>query len=220
MRFWFSGPRILGIRPGISFSPQELRSARKPASALVHPNHAADPTSFVYVIRGGNYVKVGVTTNPSARIASLQTGSAIQLDFSFIGTTPGQGYDIERAAHDILAPYVCSGEWFDVSPELAASAVLAAAARLGRPVHAISSDAADHILRVGRSPIVSAPIDRAAATRGLFFLLALTVMFAVLIYTEIVKLGGDIPTVLIANGLGALIMWKIVRWVGRRAGSK
>ena len=36
MRFWFSGPRILGglMRPGVSFGPEDLRARRVPATAL------------------------------------------------------------------------------------------------------------------------------------------------------------------------------------------
>ena len=35
MRFWFSGPRILGglVRPGVSISLQELRKAMRPTPA-------------------------------------------------------------------------------------------------------------------------------------------------------------------------------------------
>jgi hypothetical protein len=109
MRFFFIGPRILGIRPGISFGASELlRLATKPKQ-----NKPSEPVtgSFVYVIRGDhNMVKVGVTTNPQARLASLRTGSAFPIDFSYIAVTPGTGYDIEAGAHAMLAQ-VCHGAW-------------------------------------------------------------------------------------------------------------
>ena len=52
MRFFFMGPRILGIRPGISFSANELLATKpkqnKPAEPMVRGDH--------------NMIKVGVTT--------------------------------------------------------------------------------------------------------------------------------------------------------------
>jgi hypothetical protein len=118
MRFFFMGPRILGIRPGISFSANELlRLATKPKQ-----NKTGEPMtgSFLYVIRGDhNMVKVGVTTNPSARLASLRTASAFPIDFSYIAVTPGTGFDIEAGAHEVLKSHRCNGEWFDVPPEMA-----------------------------------------------------------------------------------------------------
>jgi hypothetical protein len=50
MRFFFTGPRILGIRPGISFGASELlRLATKPKQ-----DKPGEPMtgSFLYVIRG------------------------------------------------------------------------------------------------------------------------------------------------------------------------
>ena len=54
MRFFFSGPRIFGIRPGISFGASELlRLATKPKQ-----NKPGEPMtgSFVYVIRASQSV--------------------------------------------------------------------------------------------------------------------------------------------------------------------
>ncbi len=69
MRFFFIGPRILGIRPGISFGPSDFRKAFAPNASRSNMTG-----SFVYVIRGDhNLVKVGVSTNPNARLAQLRS---------------------------------------------------------------------------------------------------------------------------------------------------
>src|ERR1700739_1128350 len=108
MRFWFSGPRILGIRPGISFSPNDFKN--KPNNRQKHASEHIEG-SFVYVIKAPNdRVKIGVTKNPSASLAALQTGSHMRLRFAFIGCTPGEGYDIEAAAHNILHAHRLEGE--------------------------------------------------------------------------------------------------------------
>jgi hypothetical protein len=70
MRFWLSGPRILGIRPGISFQPSDFRPRpSRPRAA-----------SYIYVIKGEeNNVKIGVTKKPAERLAQLRTGSASNM---------------------------------------------------------------------------------------------------------------------------------------------
>ena len=42
MRFWFSGPRILGglVRPGVSFGPEDLRARKLSATQLEHARKA------------------------------------------------------------------------------------------------------------------------------------------------------------------------------------
>jgi hypothetical protein len=148
MRFFFMGPRILGIRPGISFSVNELlRLATKPKQ-----NKPGEPMtgSFLYVIRGDHQmVKVGVTTNPNARLASLRTASAFPIDYAYIAVTPGDSGDaIEAAAHKMLDKHRCSGEWFDVKPEMAVAAIAGAAHKLGYPILPVTLDRADQILQI------------------------------------------------------------------------
>ncbi len=137
MRFFFSGPRILGIRPGISFGANELlRLATKPKQ-----NTPGEPMtgSFLYVIRGDhNLVKIGVSTNPNARLAQLRTASAFPIDFS----------------------YICAGEWFDVQPEMAVAAIAGAAHKLGQPILAVTAEVANQILQVAASTPTTPTADR------------------------------------------------------------
>jgi hypothetical protein len=54
MRLWISGPRILGIRPGISFRPDELLRKPSPRRQL--------QGSFIYIIQADNgMLKRGVS---------------------------------------------------------------------------------------------------------------------------------------------------------------
>jgi hypothetical protein len=146
MRFFFIGPRILGIRPGISFGASDFM--RRPKTTQANP---AEPItgSFLYVIRGDhNMVKVGVTTNPNARIAQLRTASAFPINFSYIAVTPGTGFDIEQGAHAMLASHRCNGEWFDVAPEMAVAAIAGAAHKLGQPILPVTAEVASQILQI------------------------------------------------------------------------
>jgi hypothetical protein len=146
MRLFFSGPRILGIRPGISFGAEDFGGTRRRTQ-----RPAGEPMgSFVYVVRGDhNLVKVGVTTNPRARLTTLRTSSAFPIDYSYIAVAPdNSGPLIEGAAHALLERHCVNGEWFDVAPEMAVAALSAAAHNLGRPLLQVSLDNADQILQV------------------------------------------------------------------------
>jgi hypothetical protein len=159
MRFFFSGPRILGIRPGISFGASELlRLATKPKHRPAEPMTG----SFVYAIRGDhNMIKVGVTTNPRARLASLRTGSAFPIDYAYLAVTPGDsGAAIEAATHTLLDKHRCAGEWFDVAPEMAVAAIAGAAHKLGQPILPVTLDVSDQILSICASGGIESPKRR------------------------------------------------------------
>src|ERR1700746_1527187 len=106
MRFFLMGPRIFGIRPGISFGTNDLlRLATGPKQ-----NKPREPMigSFLYVISGGhNLVKSGGTTHPNARLASLRTGSAFPIDYAYLAVTASTGFDIEAGAHEMLKSHRC-----------------------------------------------------------------------------------------------------------------
>lgn len=124
MRFWISGPRMFGglIRPGVSFGREDFRRM----------SHAPTAMDFVYVITSDTGMsKIGITTNPAARLATLQTGSPDRLRMAFTAPAYGKSYAIEQAAHSILAAHRASGEWFAVSPDLAIAALFGAADRTG-----------------------------------------------------------------------------------------
>jgi hypothetical protein len=159
MRVFFSGPRIAGIRPGVSFGPEDFRKLRaKPAAGPID-------ASFVYVIRGDhNLTKIGVTTNPSARLASLRTASAFPIDYAYIGMMPDNtGYALEKATHLALDRFRCNGEWFDVAPQNAVATVCEAARRCGLPAPIpMTKDQVDLTLRLasGQALLPKKPVWR------------------------------------------------------------
>jgi hypothetical protein len=138
MRFFIIGPRILGIRPGVSFGPSDFRKAfgaKRGATGNM-------TGSFVYVIEGqAGHHKIGVSRDPIQRLAELQTGSPVPLRFAYIGVTPGTGYNIEGAAHDLLDAHRQEGEWFLVPASIAIGAVMEASASRSSPSAAVASKA-------------------------------------------------------------------------------
>jgi hypothetical protein len=115
MRFFFIGPRILGIRPGISFSPNDFRKLSRPASSA----KSEMTGGFVYVLadESGRH-KIGSSRDPIDRIAKLQTG--------FRGTTELRLLHPERRRR---------GSWCQRLSRF--GAVMEAAFRLGEPIQQV-----------------------------------------------------------------------------------
>jgi hypothetical protein len=163
MRLFFMGPRVLGIRPGISLGASDFRRAFKGSSA---PGKAggAMTGSFVYVIEGENgHHKIGVSRDPIARLAQLQTGSHVPLKFSYIGVTPGTGYDIEARAHELLDAHRKQGEWFLVPASIAIGATIEAAMRLREPMQQVQPESVPQIIYLANQPDPNSPSKSAIA---------------------------------------------------------
>jgi hypothetical protein len=82
MRFWLSGPRFLGIRPGISFALSEL-TRRRPSPRRLQSRQLSG--SFIYIVQADDgLVKVGISGNPNARLAQLQRASTAHLTWDVL----------------------------------------------------------------------------------------------------------------------------------------
>jgi hypothetical protein len=153
MRFWFGLPRIMGIRPGISFGREDFRKASYVGAKTQRAPGKQLDGGFVYVIRGDhNLVKIGVSSNPTARLAAMKTASAFPLELCFVGACQTSGIEIEREAHRLLEPHRTNGEWFDVSTELASSAIFGAAAKLGQKIASCPPNMVDTVIAYSTHP--------------------------------------------------------------------
>lgn len=160
MRFFFSGPRFLGIRPGILFKAGDFVKMFK---LSIRPT-SQPPPSFIYVIEGeGGKHKIGVSSDPIRRISTLQTGSPVPLKFSFIAVAPDMpaSYFIESQAHELLQKYNTSGEWFAVPASVAIGAVFEGSIRSGYPIQQVKPKTVPTIISLAKSDPIQAPwIDR------------------------------------------------------------
>lgn len=130
MRVFVSGPRIGWVRTGFGFN------MKIPKRLMMDVPLSAPRRSFIYVVTSDAHQisKVGITTSPIDRLASLQTGSPFKLEFAYVGATQGDGYDIESEVKTLLESKRTSGEWFDVPPEMLIAAIHGVAHRLGQTV--------------------------------------------------------------------------------------
>jgi hypothetical protein len=98
------------------------------AVAVMDSEIARRDGSSVYLVRAGNWIKIGWSRNVGARISQLQTGNADPIEL--IATISG-GRALERQLHERFADSRVSGEWFKYGPELANYV-----ASLNQPAHA------------------------------------------------------------------------------------
>jgi hypothetical protein len=189
MRVWLGGPRILGIRTGISLGKEDLgwlsgNSRGQPSSSI--------EGSFVYVIKGDHHLtKIGVSTNPNARLAQLRTASPFPIEFAYIAVTPGNGFDIEAAAHAALSKHRCNGEWFDVAPEMAVAAISGAAFNLSQPLQPVTQEMVGQILQIAAAGGGSAPPQHNNFLRNVGFLLLAFVVLWILFTTLMVNAHAE-----------------------------
>jgi hypothetical protein len=86
---------------------------------------AAKLRQQVYVIEGGDAVKIGIATDPARRLAGLQTGSPTHLRLLWQIVCP-DARNLEAVLHARYQPYRSHGEWYAAAPVLADLAALAA----------------------------------------------------------------------------------------------
>lgn len=159
--------------------------------------------AFVYVITGQHgKSKIGVSGNPIARLAQLQTGSPDALALAFIGATNGGGYRVEAEAKRILAKQsLATDEWFDVQPELAISVVMGAAVKVKEPVAVVSASQVPTIIRA----CLSAPGTAAAKPSAVPYIAATALMMASLAFIIGKLTGGNFLPPAIGVSIGYAI---------------
>jgi hypothetical protein len=125
-------------------------------------------------------LKIGVSTNPSARLAQLRTLSPFKLTFAFMGALRCAGYAVEAEAHRTLAGYRLEGEWFNCPVDMAVAAIGAAAYRLGEPIASGDPRLADIIVRTAAAETTAAPgpwlLLRAAAGAAMGIIIAFLII--------------------------------------------
>jgi len=186
MRLFFMLPKIFGVRPVVE-APLTRRTISSGSGA-----------GFIYVVSGDHRLaKIGITTNPQARLATLRTSSPFPIEFAYVAETSGAPIDVEQNAHAMLDRHRCQGEWFDVAPEAAVGAIAAAAHAAGQTLRQVDPNAA--IPAPVRPP--SAPGHHATVA-----VIAIPLVVLFLGWVEIAKLGVEWPVAAIANGLALILL--------------
>jgi Meiotically up-regulated gene 113 len=146
MRLYAFGPRVLGLRTGVSFGPEDFGSRGRAFGQRSVVPRAREATGsddeFIYVLRGDHGLfKIGISRNPIARLATLRTASPFRLEMVYVAVTQGPAKRLEEAAHDALDKHRIttpgSGEeWFDCPMSYCVAAINGAACDIGQPIQA------------------------------------------------------------------------------------
>lgn len=206
MRFWIGGPRILGMRTGVSFGREDFRPARQ----------AAVEGGFVYIVENDlGACKVGISRDPLARLASLQTGSAHRLRLAHVAATRCTGFEIEQRAHQLLAARSLSGEWFDCGPAAARHAVQASAEGLARPLAWVDPGQIPQIIALANEPGAAAP----RAPRWPYYLAALLAIGGMLWFIRAsLPPGQDAAPAMIGIAIAGVLLLGVLQILFRLLG--
>jgi hypothetical protein len=86
----------------------------------------------IYVVQSGpGPVKVGIAGRVAQRLSQLRVSSPVPLHLFFCAETDDDVASLEKRTHRILRDSHMSGEWFNVTAQEAAHAVVQAAGDLG-----------------------------------------------------------------------------------------
>lgn len=100
---------------------QKMRSRRERVAAAQHlrffEHRHGDTPEQVYVVRGGDAVKIGRSADPTQRVIEMQTGSPVELEMIW-RIRCGSAGRVERTLHERYRPHRRRGEWFDAEPVL------------------------------------------------------------------------------------------------------
>lgn len=73
---------------------------------------ANNKSTHLYVLRCGNRLKIGVTSNIEQRIVSLQTGNPDKIELEYIEERLNP-HKAEKFLHRHFQKHKVSGEWFE-----------------------------------------------------------------------------------------------------------
>jgi hypothetical protein len=205
MRFWIGGPRLFGLRTGISFGPEDF--ARMHQRTTQRAPSGKMEGAFVYVVKGEHAMtKIGFSTNPDARLAQLRTGSAFPIDFAYVAAVEGDAggaFAVEQAAHALLSRNRVNGEWFDVPPEMAVAAISAASVRVGRKIIQVDADKVATVIRLANEPEKAKPSNLSYL---IAFLLMLFIGMSGLSYITVPALSAIAPLFIGVGGVLLLLL--------------
>src|SRR5262245_61658316 len=85
------------------------------------PSEMASPYQLLYVMRAGDCWKIGIATDPLARLRSVQCGNhePVRLwghvcfpHWVYLGKVGSLVAKMEHTVHGLLDPWKTNGEWF------------------------------------------------------------------------------------------------------------
>jgi Meiotically up-regulated gene 113 len=196
MRLYAFGPRLFGLRTGVSFGPEDFGRRREFGERSVVPRAreaAGSDDEFIYVLRGDHGLfKIGISRNPLARLATLRTASPFHLEMVYVAVTQGPAKRLEQAAHDALEKHRIVGdgvgiEWFDCPLSYCVAAINGAACDIGQPIQAAPMNVSpeQYVMAIfkrvatGQTGLIAGPRKRGLFMRLFIYAILLPAVFVI-----------------------------------------
>lgn len=97
--------------------PKKARQRKASVTTASIPRWLRKGTGGVYLVKGGQRIKIGYSGDIRCRLHDLQVGSPVVIEF--VGAIVGASPATERELHARFAEYHAHGEWFEYGPRLA-----------------------------------------------------------------------------------------------------
>jgi len=80
------------------------------------PKNNRNKAGYVYLLRGGDYYKIGLSANPNRRIVK-EIQPKLPFEVEIIATLQTENmFDLEKMLHTAFSHRRTNGEWFELEP--------------------------------------------------------------------------------------------------------
>lgn len=113
----FSNAKQSALQAGYKKEYAKSISSLKPKWVTQYSNKLKNRKGFVYLLKTGEFYKIGMTKNVQKRITTLQTATPHKIELLAYKESDN-ACDDEKTAHKLFKDYRVSGEWFKLPTEL------------------------------------------------------------------------------------------------------
>ena len=106
------------FKDGINTKSIDTISRNVSALSIVDDYTCVDDVTFVYALRSGDYIKIGVAKTVDQRVKTLQTGNPIKIEIEHLKKTNNVfAYIDEKRLHKKFKKYHIMNEWYKIDKD-------------------------------------------------------------------------------------------------------
>ena len=106
------------FKDGINTKSIDTISRNISALSVIDDYTYVDDVTFVYALRSGNYIKIGVAKTVDQRVKTLQTGNPIKIEIEHLKKTNNVfAYIDEKILHKKFKKYHVMNEWYRIDKD-------------------------------------------------------------------------------------------------------
>ena len=106
------------FKDGINTKSIDTISRNVSSLSVVDDYTCSDDVTFVYALRSGDYIKIGVAKTVDQRVKTLQTGNPIKIEIEHLKKTNNVfAYIDEKRLHKKFKKYHIMNEWYKIDKD-------------------------------------------------------------------------------------------------------